>query len=53
MAKWWIGYKGATAWEGQLGPIWFRVVHLNGKYWRWKPWRRFSVGIDKEWPYYD
>ena len=35
--------KGATAYELQIDVVVFRWCHLKGKYWRFRPWRRFSV----------
>lgn len=35
--------RGATAYEWQIGRLWGRITHLDGPYWRWKPWRRFSI----------
>jgi hypothetical protein len=42
-----IFFKGFTAYELQIGKAWVRVCHLRGRYWAWKPWRRFTWGIDK------
>lgn len=39
--------KGATSYEAQFGRIVIRLCHLQGEYWRWRPWRRVSV---KWWP---
>lgn len=41
-----VFFKGGIAYECQIGRIWFRWVHLRGKHWRLKPWRRFSMGWD-------
>ena len=40
-----IWMKGATAYELQIGCVWFRWIHLSGTYWKNKPWRRFSVEV--------
>ncbi|TCU34088.1 hypothetical protein [Rhizobium azibense] len=43
-----IWFRGATAYEFQIGPFWMMWCHLKGNYWKWKPWRRFSAGVDWE-----
>lgn len=35
--------KGATAYELQVWRIVIRATHLNGNYWKNKPWRRLSI----------
>jgi hypothetical protein len=40
-------FKGATAYECQVGRLYGRITHLKGAYWAWKPWRRISFGWDK------
>lgn len=40
--------RGATAYEAQFGSLVVRIVHLDGAYWRFKPWRRFSFTLHKE-----
>lgn len=40
--------RGATAYEFQWGRVWVRWCHLSGPYWKFKPWRRFSVTLIKE-----
>lgn len=37
-----IGFgKGATSYELQIHKVVFYWTFLKGKYWRFKPWRRF------------
>lgn len=43
-----IWFKGATAYEFQIGKWYLRICHLSGAYWAWKPWRR--VSLHKEQP---
>lgn len=43
-----VFFRGATAYEMQIGRVWSRCTHLSGAYWKRKPWRRFSCGIDWE-----
>lgn len=36
-----IAFRGATAWEFQIGRLYGGWVHLKGGYWSgWKFWRR-------------
>ena len=39
--------RGATAYELQIGRLVIRVCHLQGKRWRFRPWRRINVEIVK------
>ncbi|QIG67830.1 hypothetical protein EVC29_031 [Rhizobium phage RHph_Y52] len=41
-----VYFKGMTAYELQIGPVWVTWCHLTGDYWRWKPWRRFRAGLE-------
>lgn len=41
-----IFFRGATAYEMQIWRVWARWIHLSGAYWKRKPWRRFSCGIE-------
>ena len=36
-------FKGATAYELQVGRLCGRICHLKGEHWAWKPWRRFNI----------
>lgn len=36
-----LWFKGATMYEFQLGNFCFGIIHLRGKAWGWKFWRRF------------
>jgi len=39
-----IWFRGATAYEWQIGKVYGRITHLRGKPWPWwAPWRRFSI----------
>lgn len=42
-----VAFKGATAYEAQLGRLWIRICHLRGDYWAWRPWRRIEFGVDR------
>ena len=35
--------KSATGWEGQIGRLSWHWCTLEGRYWKWKPWRRLTV----------
>lgn len=35
--------RGATAYEAQFGRVWIRICHLQGPYWKWKPWHRVWI----------
>lgn len=35
--------KGATAYEFEGLGLYLRITHLEGAYWKYKPWRRFSI----------
>jgi hypothetical protein len=41
-------FKGATAYEMQIGNVYFKIIHLRGGRWTWR-WllKRFSCGIDR------
>jgi hypothetical protein len=41
-----IFFKGATAYEWQIWRLYGGWIHLQGAYWRGKPWRRFYVRWD-------
>ena len=42
-------FRGATAYEAQIGPIWLRFVHLRGGGWIGAKLRdRISMGWDQE-----
>lgn len=49
--NWWDNtwFKGATAYEWQIGPMYGRITHLRGDHWKWKPWRRFAIRWDDNW----
>lgn len=40
-----IAFKGATAYELQIGRLCFAFCHLKGAYWRYRPWRRFECWV--------
>lgn len=42
-----VAFRGATAYELQVGRFIVRVCHLSGAYWRWRPWRRFKLEWDR------
>lgn len=42
-----IAFKGATAYEWQIGRLYGRITHLRGDYWKYRPWRRLSFGWDR------
>lgn len=37
-----VWHKGIAAYELQIGRLYVRVTHLQGDWWRWRPWRRVS-----------
>lgn len=41
-----VFFRGATAYEMQIGRLWARWIHVSGRHWKIKPWRRFSAGIE-------
>lgn len=41
-----IVFKGCTAYEWQIGPVYGSIVHLRGGAWRWQ---RFSIHLDRRW----
>lgn len=44
-----IFFRGATAYEWQIGKLYGRIVHLTGGRWNsWKVWKRISFGWERE-----
>lgn len=42
-------FRGATAYEAQIGPLWLRFVHLRGDGWKGSQLRnRISIGWDQD-----
>lgn len=41
-----IAFRGATAYEWQVGRLYGGITHLRGEHWAWRPWRRFYVRWD-------
>ena len=44
-----VAFKGATAWEFQVGRVWVKFVHLTGVKWKLTAplWKRLTIGIDR------
>lgn len=42
-----IAFKGATAYEIQIGSLWFKWCYLKGNHWKFRPWRRIKFGWDR------
>ncbi len=42
-----IWLKGATMYEFQIGRLCVTWCHLDGDHWRWRPWRRLNIFIDR------
>lgn len=40
-----VFFKGATAYEFQIGRLVIMVTHLRGAYWKWKFWRRLRIEL--------